>query len=219
MFRIAPILDPATLTTLQEALGDPDVFQDGRVTAGRAARAVKDNTQIKGGGRHSILAKAVETSLRQNALFMAAARPKVFARLVFSRYEPGQAYGTHLDDPIIDNRRTDLSFTLFLTDPADYDGGALVIEDRDGETAVKLDAGALVLYPSTALHRVEPVTRGVRLACVGWVRSLIRLDQHRDILLDLEMAAQSLFERDGKSPLYDRVARARDNLIRLWAED
>ncbi len=219
MLHIGSVLDEATRQVLVEALSEDAFFRDGRETAGAVARPVKNNGQIARGARHAVLSKAVETALRRHRLFMAAVRPRGFARLLFSRYGPGQAYGRHLDEPIIAGQRTDLSFTLFLNDPAAYDGGALVVEDRDGESEIKMPAGGLVLYPSTALHQVTPVTRGVRLACVGWVRSLIRLEAHRDILLDLETAADAVWRRDGASETHAQITRARDNLIRLWAED
>ncbi|MGF1456058.1 MAG: Fe2+-dependent dioxygenase [Alphaproteobacteria bacterium] len=219
MIRMAQVLDTATVKTLREALDDPKTFADGRATAGRAARAVKRNGQLARGPRHAVLAQAVERALRDHALFRICARPQAFVRLLFNRYGPGDAYGPHLDDPLIGQRRTDLSFTLFLSPPSTYDGGELVIEDQDGETDVKLEAGDLVLYPTTRVHWVTPVTAGVRLACVGWVRSLIRLEAHRDILFDLDRAADTLFAAEGPGETYRQIVRARDNLIRLWAED
>ncbi len=219
MMRMADVIDPATVRILREALEDHGTFSDGRATAGRAARDIKRNGQLSKGPRHAVLAQAVERALRDNVLFRKAARPKAFVRILFNRYGPGDAYGPHLDDPMIAKRRTDLSFTLFLSPPTSYDGGELVIEDHDGETDVKLEAGDLVLYPTTQIHWVAPVTAGVRLACVGWVRSFIRLKAHRDILFDLDRAAETLFASEGAGPTYRQVTRARDNLIRLWAED
>lgn len=189
------------------------------MTAGRSMRKVQNNLQMAKGPQQDIVSKTVETALRQNPMFMAAARPKRFCRILINRFEAGMAYGTHMDDPIIDGARTDLSFTLFLS-PADaYHGGELVLETADGETPVKLGAGDLVLYPATILHRVEPVRRGLRLACIGWVRSLIRQEAHREILFDLDMAARDAFDQDGTSPLYDRLLKVKGNLTRLWAED
>jgi PKHD-type hydroxylase len=114
--------------------------------------------------------------------------------------------------------RTDLSFTLFLSDPDSYDGGALVIEDRFEARAVKLPAGSLLLYPSTTLHRVEPVSRGERLAVVGWVQSLIRAPDRREILFDLDQVIASSFAADGKSEALDLMTKTRSNLLRMWAE-
>lgn len=128
-------------------------------------------------------------------------------------------YGPHVDDPLMGGRRTDLSFTLFLNDPADYSGGELVIQDMLEDCSVRLAAGELILYPSSTLHRVEPVTRGTRLAVVGWVRSFVRGTAHREILFDLELALRDVFERDGKTALFDRLVKTRTNLMRMWAED
>jgi PKHD-type hydroxylase len=114
--------------------------------------------------------------------------------------------------------RTDLSVTIFLSQASSYSGGELVIESPHGEQAVKLDAGALVIYPSTSLHRVEIVTQGVRFAAVTWVQSLIRDAHHREILLDLDTAMQSIFEKHGKTPEFDLICKTFTNLLRLWAE-
>lgn len=114
--------------------------------------------------------------------------------------------------------RTDLSFTLFLCDPASHDGGALVTEDTLETRAIRPGAGDLILYPSTTLHRVEPVTRGERLAVVGWVKSLIRRADQREILFDLDQAVEAAHALEGKSAQFDRLAKTRANLIRMWAE-
>jgi PKHD-type hydroxylase len=129
------------------------------------------------------------------------------------------AYGTHVDDALMGGMRTDISFTLFLSDPESYDGGELVTESHAGEQPFKLPAGSLVLYPSTTLHRVEPVTRGSRLAAVGWVRSLVRDPARRELLFDLDTARKALFDRDGKSPEFDLLSKCGANLLRMWAED
>jgi PKHD-type hydroxylase len=115
--------------------------------------------------------------------------------------------------------RTDLSFTLFLSDPASYEGGALNVEDSYRERAIRLPAGELILYPSTTLHRVEPVTSGVRLAAVGWLRSHVRDAECREILFDLETALRQIHGEQGKSPVFDLLVKTRTNLLRCWAED
>ncbi len=219
LIRLPDILDTATLTLLRETLADPAQMEAGTATAGWSAKGVKDNLQLRSGARNNTLRAQVEKALRAQPVFMAAARPKRFAHILFSRYEPGMAYGSHVDNALIQGHRTDLSFTVFLSDPADYDGGQLVIEGTGGGTEVKLAAGHLVLYASSTLHRVEPVTRGVRLAVVGWVRSYIRNDAQREILLDLELASRDIFKEHGKTSAFDRLSKAKSNLLRLWVDD
>jgi PKHD-type hydroxylase len=217
--HIAGLLDPATLAAIRATLSDRTLFQPGRATAGWHAREVKHNEQARAGTLVDGILRKVEQALLANEVLVATARPKRLVRLLVSRYETGMAYGAHVDDALMDGMRTDLSFTLFLSEPDSYDGGELMIEDSSGERAVKLPAGDLVLYPSTTLHRVAPVTRGERLAVVGWVRSLIRDAGQREILLDLETVLRELFGREGKSRTFDLLAKTRTNLLRMWAED
>jgi PKHD-type hydroxylase len=128
-------------------------------------------------------------------------------------------YGTHVDDALMHGMRTDVSFTLFLSDPEDYDGGELIIDTAAGEDAVKLPAGSLVAYPTTQLHRVAEVSRGERWAAVGWARSFVRDAGRRELLFDLDTARRQLFARDGKSAEFDLLSKSAANLLRMWAED
>jgi PKHD-type hydroxylase len=218
LLRIGGILSAHEIGAIIHAL-EQAAFEDGRRTAGWHARDVKRNEQaVPSRALDAVLAKVREALLAHD-VFMAAARPKSFVKLLVSRYAPGMTYGTHIDDALMDGRRTDLSFTLFLSDPASYDGGALVIEDTLENRSIRLNAGELILYPSGALHNVEPVTRGTRLAIVGWLRSYLRHPVQREILFDLELALREVFERDGKSGLFDRLVKTRTNLLRLWADD
>jgi len=124
-----------------------------------------------------------------------------------------------VDDALMQGMRTDVSFTLFLSDPDTYDGGELVIETSAGEQPFKLQAGSMIVYPSTTLHRVAPVERGTRVAAVGWARSFVRNAEQREILFDLETARRDLFEREGKSGAFDLLSKCGTNLLRLWADD
>src|ERR1043165_1097084 len=142
-------------------------FEDGRETAGFAARLVKENLQATNDRKGETVRRLVEERILGNELFGMAVRPKALTAVMFSRYESGMQYGSHVDDALMAGMRTDVSFTLFLSDPESYDGGELVIESASGEDAVKLAAGSLLAYPSTALHHVAPVTRGERLAPGG----------------------------------------------------
>lgn len=216
---IANILDAARLAAIVDQIhSNPQAFESGAQTAGWHAKDVKNNEQATG-----TVAKAVreliEAAVLANPVFKAASQPKTIIRSLVSRYQPGMAYGTHVDDPLMGGTRTDLSFTLFLSDPQTYDGGALVIEGHDGDNEVKLAAGSLVLYPATTLHHVSAVTRGERLAFVGWVRSFIRNADDREILFDLENLVASLHESKADRALLDEVLKIRANLMRKWVED
>jgi PKHD-type hydroxylase len=193
-------------------------FGDGRATAGRHARTVKANDQALPAPELEAILSKVESALAANPLFRSAARPKAVTRLMLSRYRAGQTYGLHVDDALMQGVRTDLSFTLFLCDPDSYGGGALVIEDLFEARAIKPAAGDLILYPATTLHRVEAVSRGERLAVVGWVQSLIRDAAQREILFDLDQSVDACFANEGKSAQFDRLTKTRANLLRMWAE-
>lgn len=194
-------------------------FVDGKTTAGWHARAVKNNLQIAR-SQDALLSATdiVSQASMAHELFRAAARPKQLSPILFSKYLKGMHYGSHVDDAFMGNLRSDLSYTLFLSDPSSYDGGELVIDQTQGEQAFKLQAGDLILYPSTTLHRVEPVTRGERLAAVGWVQSCIRRADQRELLFDLERARLALFGREGKSAEFDLISKSFTNLLRMWGE-
>src|SRR5262249_35239859 len=163
--------------------------------------------------------------------FRLAVRPKALSPLIFSRYEKNMHYGSHVDDALMEGMRTDVAFTLFLSEPTSYDGGELTIESAGGEEAFKLAAGALVAYSATSLpaglvpHSPPPppqsaaVTRGVRLAAVGWARSFIRDPAQRELLFDLDTARRQIFAREGKSTEFDLVSKSFANLLRMWVED
>lgn len=219
LLQLESVCSDAEVRTLRELIQRGDNFQDGKATAGRAARQVKSNEQLASGAEIDTVRRIVGKALHGHQLYTAFAQPKAITRMLVSRYTQGMEYGTHVDDALMGGRRTDLSFTLFLTPPQDYEGGELIIEDMGGENAVKLDAGNAVIYPTGALHRVAPVISGQRLAVVGWIRSLVRRADQREILFDLDVTSRAIFERDGKTPVYDTLAKTRSNLLRMWAED
>ncbi len=194
-------------------------FVDGKATAGWHARAVKNNLQLAA-SEDALLSATdiVSQASMSHELFGMAARPKQLSPILFSKYLGGMRYGSHVDDAFMGNLRSDLSYTLFLSDPSSYDGGELVIDQTQGEQEFKLQAGDMILYPSTTLHRVEPVTRGERLAAVGWVQSRIRRADQRELLFDLERARLTLFGREGKSAEFDLISKSFTNLLRMWGE-
>src|SRR5215813_5254239 len=219
MLCIASVLNAEQLAAVRTGI-DALKFEDGRKTAGWAARLVKHNEQAEPGEQLDSVRQVIADALSSNELFTLAARPKELTPIMISRYMRGeQHYGTHVDDALMRGMRSDLSFTLFLAEPDSYDGGELVIEQSAGEQSFKLDAGSMILYPATTLHRVEPVTRGCRVVAFGWVRSFVRSAERREILFDLELARRQLFDREGKTPVFDLLSKSNANLLRMWAED
>jgi PKHD-type hydroxylase len=219
MLEIPELLDPATLSAIQEIAARDQLFVDGRSTAGWHARERKHNLQAAESGLVTGLLKKVEQSIMQHALVQIAVRPRNLIRLMLSRYDQGMYYGSHVDDALMDSQRTDISFTLFITPPESYDGGALVIDETCGERHIKLSAGSLFLYPSDSLHRVEPVTRGSRLVVVGWLRSHIRDAYQREIVFDLDRAIGALRDNEiDRDQLLALLLKSRSNLLRLWVD-
>ena len=218
LLSIADVLSAADLEEVRAGLATA-TFVDGKATAGWSARLVKSNLQASRGPELERVRGLVDTRLREHPVFALAVRPKTILGPMFSRYEPGHAYGAHVDDALMGGVRTDVSFTLFLAEPDSYDGGELVIDTAAGEEAFKLPAGSVVAYPASTLHRVMPVTRGARLAAVGWVRSFVRDPARRELLFDLETARRRLFDRDGKSAESDLLAKCAANLVRMWCDD
>ncbi|MCC3405253.1 MAG: Fe2+-dependent dioxygenase [Microcoleus sp. PH2017_10_PVI_O_A] len=218
---MANILNSEELRVIVDRLKNAE-FVDGKLTAGWYAQQVKNNAQLKNDAAPTQeLRNLVNQALKRNSLFQIAARPKAIRPIMFSRYQGGMYYGTHIDNAIMGDEelmRSDLSLTLFLSDPATYTGGELVIESTQGEQAFKLDAGSMVVYPTTTLHRVEPVTEGERLAAVSWVQSLVRDAHKREILFDLDTVRDTLFQKSGKTAEFDLLSKSIANLLRKWAD-
>jgi PKHD-type hydroxylase len=198
---------------------------DGRETSGHLAARVKHNRQVDEGTPEAReMGNIIVTALERTPLFMAAALPlRVFPPL-FNRYELGMAFGAHVDNAIREltssplRVRTDLSATLFLNRPDEYEGGELVVDDTYGAHAVKLPAGDMVLYPASSLHRVNPVTRGVRLASIFWVQSMVGDDAERSLLFDLDMAISQVAEASPDSPAVVALTGCYHNLLRRWSQ-
>jgi PKHD-type hydroxylase len=194
------------------------VFHDGKATAGPAAKAVKNNAQATGQGVDAIIA-FVRRALDANLIFQAATQARTYGPMLISRYNVGQDYGLHVDNAFMGDVRSDISFTLFLSDADSYDGGALTLELPAGSQSIALPAGSLILYPSTSLHRVEPVTRGQRLAIVGWIESRVLHGEAREALFDLANVRTSLEGVNGVDPLVKlTLQKVQANLMRLLSQ-
>lgn len=221
---IPDVLTPAQ-TAQARAMLDAADWTDGKATAGHIAGKVKDNAQLT--PDHPVaheIGAMILAALSANPLFMSAALPLHFLPPMFNRYAGGQHYGTHIDGairqiPATGQRiRTDMSCTLFFANPDEYDGGELLIEDTYGDKSVKLPAGHLVLYPSTSLHRVTPVTRGARVSSFFWLQSLIRDDQRRAMLFDMDVAIQRMAADHPDHGSVVSLTGIYHNLLRQWAE-
>jgi PKHD-type hydroxylase len=220
---------PDVLTTAQvrhaRALLDSADWVDGRVTAGPQSARVKDNLQLpEDHPAARQIGDLILAGLQGHPLFMSAALPLRVFPPFFNRYEGGQSFGSHVDNAIrqvpgVQMRiRTDLSATLFLAEPDEYDGGELLIEDTYGVHQVKLPAGHMILYPSTSLHRVGPVTRGARIAAFFWIQSMVKDDGERTLLFDLDAAIQRVSAELPAHPAAVQLTSVYHNLLRRWAD-
>lgn len=226
LIAVPALLDPAQLSEVRTAIGAGE-WRDGRATAGVQSALAKHNLQLANDGEAAQRAGGVVLrALAANALFQSSALPRRIVPPLFNRYEASDAhhFGEHVDNalrpiPGGGRVRTDVSATLFLSDPSDYDGGELVIEDSYGAHSVKLDAGDMILYPSTSLHRVEPVTRGSRMASFFWIESMVREDSQRALLLDMDAAVRTLAGElgDDHSAIVS-LTGTYHNLLRRWAD-
>ncbi|SDD94825.1 PKHD-type hydroxylase [Cupriavidus sp. YR651] len=223
---IPKVLNAEQLAALVQQLEHAgDAWVDGRVTAGYSGAPVKFNQQID---EHSDVAVQCQhlilAALERNPLFISAALPNIVYPPMFNRYGEGMTFGAHVDGSVRIHPhngrklRTDISATLFLSDPASYDGGELQVEDTYGMHSVKLAAGDMVIYPATSLHQVTPITRGTRLASFFWIQSLIRDDGQRALLFDMDNAIQTLNQTNADDRARRSLVGCYHNLLRQWSE-
>lgn len=226
LLAIPDVLDATQVAEFRTALDGAD-WADGRITAGHQSAQAKDNAQLPEGSPVArALGEQLLAALARNSTFFAAALPKRIYPPLFNRYAGGQSFDWHVDNAVrydrsrggVDPVRTDLSATLFLADPDDYDGGDLEIEDTYGTQRVKLPAGHMVLYPGTSLHRVLPVTRGARVASFFWMQSMVRDDARRRILFELDVSIRQLTAELHDHDALVRLTGVYHNLLRQWAE-
>jgi len=224
---LLPIPDVLTASQVAQAreLLEKAEWVDGRVTAGHQSVRTKDNMQLpEDHPTARQLGETILSALSQNPLFITAALPNRVFPPLFNRYQGGQSFGTHVDNAIrqvtgtAHRVRTDLSATLFFSQPEEYDGGELVVEDTYGVHSVKLPAGHMVLYPASSLHYVKPVTRGARICSFFWIQSMVRDDSERTLLFDLDMAIQRLNADQQQLPATVQLTGIYHNLLRRWAE-
>lgn len=226
LITVPKVLNDQQLAAVRGLLDNAGAaWVDGRATAGYQGAAVKYNQQIDESSEVALQCQHIILSaLERHPRFISAALPNTAYPPLFNRYSEGMTFGAHVDGGVRINPRdgrklrTDISATLFLTDPADYDGGELRIEDTYGTHSVKLDAGDLVLYPATSLHAVTPITRGVRIGCFFWVQSLVRDDTQRSLLFDMDNAIQTLNQTNGDEQARRTLVGCYHNLLRQWAD-
>jgi PKHD-type hydroxylase len=225
LLHLRQVLTPDELQRARAILADAPWIL-GQVTAGRQAALVKDNEQLAQQGEHAKALRAlIVPALDRHTLFFSAALPRRIVPPLFNRYGGQHArYGKHVDNAIRVNAdqgqrvRTDISATLFLSHPDEYEGGELVIDDTFGEKRVKLAAGDMVIYPGTSVHRVEPVTRGHRMACFFWIESMVRSDEQRRLLFDMDMHLMRLRELHDHDEAIVGLTATYHNLLRMWAD-
>jgi PKHD-type hydroxylase len=224
LLKIPQVLNKEQVQQAKQLLLQAD-WADGNVTAGYQSAQAKNNLQLPENSREAIeLGDTILMALAKSNMFMSAALPlKIFPPL-FNCYQGGGNFGVHVDNAIRQvpgtpvKVRTDISMTLFISEPEEYEGGELIIEDRYGAQTVKLAAGDMVLYPSTSLHRVTPVTEGRRLASFFWLQSMINSDEKRSLLFDMDMSIQSLRNKVNDSPEIVELTGVYNNLLRQWAQ-
>jgi PKHD-type hydroxylase len=225
MLRVPEVMSPAALAQCRTIIEAAD-WADGRITAGTQSGQVKNNRQLPEDAEASRAARSIVLdALGKSALFITGALPKKTFPPLFNRYDgTSNAFGSHIDNAVRTSPvtgawvRTDLSATLFLSEPDEYDGGELVVEDRFGTQSVKLPAGDLILYPASSVHRVEPVTSGTRLAAFFWIESMVRDDAQRKLLFDLDMSILTLRGTVGDTEPVIRLTGCYHNLLRMWAD-
>lgn len=220
LLQIPALLNPAQVGKLVELLNQGD-FIDGKLTAGRAASKVKDNQELAQSPELlQRLYRVIMPTIGHNARFRSAVLPNKVADFIFARYQAGMQYGDHVDDPIMGGGkfRTDISMTIFLSEPESYEGGELVIRTNFGDQKVKLAAGSAVIYPSSSLHHVAEVIQGERLVALTWIQSFVRNPQQRELLFELDQAREQLMQQQPDAEHTKQVDRSYVNLLRMWSD-
>jgi len=222
LIQIPNLLSQQQVTSIQNILADAE-FVDGKLSAGKMAEPVKHNQEISPSNPIlNQLNTIVMNTLVKHTIYIGAVLPKIIATPFYAKYTKGMAYGDHIDDPIMGTQahayRTDVSITIFLNSPSDYDGGELVINNEFGQQEVKLNAGDAVLYPSSSIHHVNEVRKGERLVAVTWVQSMVRSAEQRALLYELGKSRDQLLNESPNSEVTTQVNNSYANLLRMWAD-
>jgi len=222
LLTIPDVLSPNQLEKVRSLLKNAN-YVDGRLSAGKTARKVKKNHELAADSTlHSQLNQMVMNSLISHPIFQASVMPHRVATPFYARYQPGETYGQHVDDPIMGpmqaRYRTDVSMTIFISEPEDYEGGEIVIHSQTGEQGFKLAAGSAITYPSGSLHHVAEVTRGTRLVAVTWAQSLVRDAEKRELLYNLHKTREALQKKYPDDGEVVRIDHTYINLMRMWTE-
>ncbi len=222
LLEINHLLQQPQLDKIHEVLADAK-FQDGKLTAGMAAKQVKNNQEMTPvADKMKMIIRLITSALGHNEAFRNAALPYRMADPIIARYQDGMNYGNHVDDPIMGQSgprfRTDISMTIFLHPKNQYEGGELIIQTSFGEKKVKLDAGCAVIYPSSSLHQVAPVTSGERLVALLWIQSYVRDPAKRELLYELSQARDYLLKNEIKADHTAKIDKSYVNLLRMWSD-
>ena len=216
-YLIHPLLNPKEISSIKIDLEKcSEDWEDGKKTAGSHASIVKDNLQFN---RESEISKKfsylIKKKILSNPLIKSFALPKIIHGIMFTKSINNMKYGRHIDNPYMSTGRSDLSFTISLTDKSSYDGGELVIEEMNSEKEFKLKLGEIIIYPSTYLHSVKEIKDGERLVCVGWIESYVKSIEEREYLFDLDAGAKGLLAKNGRSDELDLIFKSYSNFLRL----
>ena len=203
-------------TLIENLKKENTLWEDGKKTAGSHASIVKNNLQLNRQSEISIkLSNQIKKKILANPLIKSFALPKIIHGIMFTKSLSNMLYGRHIDNPFMSSGRSDLSFTISLTDKSTYEGGGLIIEEMNSEKEFKLNAGEIIIYPSTYLHSVKEVKNGERLVCVGWIESYVKSIEEREYLFDLDAGAKGLLAKNGRSDELDLIFKSYSNLLRL----
>ena len=216
-YLISPLLNDKEIQIFRKKLSnDKEDWEDGKKTAGSHAAKVKNNLQLKRECDISkSLSKFITTKILSNPLIKSFSLPKKVHGIMFTKSREGMKYGRHIDNAFMSSGRADLSFTVFINDKDSYQGGELIVENINSESIFKLNAGEIIIYPSTYLHSVKEIIKGERLVCVGWIESYIKSIEEREYLFDIDAGARSLLSKHGRSDELDLIFKSYSNLLRL----